>query len=555
MENKNTLALASTRLPIEIPSKLMEKVAVNIEKLELYVEMSAAGDPLFLTWVERLKKHSLIFTVILMEHDQISNLQIDGYRISNPNNIDEQLEVRNFALQIIETASKYLASDIHIMLRDSFAEIQIVIDGDLRTFKKIAKEDGESLVRALYGLAEARDAGFNPGEFQSGQISMSHMPAHIGITSLRIQRGPCYPQNGQFMTLRLQYRGGQSRQSGLPKLEYPRIPSGNFDLGSDGFTLSQIEKIETLMNSPSGIVIMMGPTSSGKTKLINEFLKQLARIKPYKRQVTIEDPVEHYMEWAVQLSISNTRGDDETGDAFAERGRSSLRMAPNTILFGELRGPSVAITAIESAVTGHQVLTTLHVDDAFLFAERLEIMDKDRLNRSVFCDYKIVRGLIAQRLLKKICQHCSKSLAEEPDLVPKRLLKSLMTWGDISKVKIQGNGCNHCGFEGSIGRFAVAEVIITDEAIMSDLIKHGSSIARQNYHKRKDVDPSLFEMAIKCVLDGQACPINVEDRVDRIEPKLALSDDYTGELISLRDEPSECEAASLENIVKINRDM
>jgi general secretion pathway protein E len=519
MEN-NTMAVASSSLPIAIPAALMEQIAINIQKRELYVDIAASGNPLLLTWVDRLRKQDFNLKVIPRERDEVANLRMDGYRIFQSPHEDDDLQVRNYALEVIETAAKYIASDIHIMIRSAFTEIQIVVDGDLRVLEKIAKEDGEALVRALYGLAEARDSGYNPGDFQAAQIALDGLPAGIGITSIRIQRGPCYPQEGQFMTLRLQYRGGQKRQLGLPRLSYPRAPDGVFNLEKDGFTKSQIAKIEILMNTPSGIVITSGPTGSGKTKLLNEILKQLARIKPYKRQVTAEDPVEHYMEWAVQMSISNTRGDDETGEAFAECGRTTLRIAPNIILFGELRGPSVAITAIESAVTGHQVFTSMHVDDPFLFAERLEIMDKDRLNRAVFCDPKTVRGVISQRLIKRICPHCAISITAHPERVHQHMLDALKTWGDISAVKVQGDGCEHCNHEGSIGRFAVAEVIITDEALMTDLIKFGSSVARQHYRARPNVDPSMLELAMMHVLKGHACPINVEDKVDRIEPKI-----------------------------------
>jgi hypothetical protein len=188
-------------------------------------------------------------------------------------------------------------------------------------------------------------------------------------------------------------------------------------------------------------------------------------------------------------------------------------------LLGELRGRDVAIAALEAAVTGHQVWTTLHVTDPFLFVERLEIMDNQRLARKVFCDHKIVRGVIAQRLLPQLCRHCSTPLSKAPNVLSSRLVKTLQTWGNLDHVRIKGAGCDKCNYDGTTTRFAVAEVVVTDSALMKDFIDHGSETARDNYRARPDADPSMLEQAIHYALSGAIDPRAVEEEVDIVTPK------------------------------------
>lgn len=323
------------------------------------------------------------------------------------------------------------------------------------------------------------------------------------------------------MTLRLQYgaaqTGGQRRD--LKPLSLPRKPEGELRLSAMGWSDKQVAKLKALMDAPNGVVIFTGPTGSGKTTSMYEALKESARSKPQRRLVTVEDPVEYPMDWAVQLAVTGARNDAETGAAVGERIRVSLRMAPNIILLGEIRGPDVAVAALEAAVTGHQVLTTLHVTDPFLFVERLELMDRTRLERRVFCDHKIVRGVVAQRLLPRLCPSCSVALKTNPSALSDRIVSALATWGDLGRVRVQGPGCNECGQDGTLGRFAVAEVIVMDAAVMRDFLEHGSETARDNYRARPDADASMLNAAIAYALAGTVDPRAVEDWVDLIEPQ------------------------------------
>ncbi|HIH2745253.1 TPA: ATPase, T2SS/T4P/T4SS family [Burkholderia lata] len=508
----------SSALPL--PESFVEKTAIDTLKRTVYVERTSAGDPVLLTWVDRNRSRGIVFTVKPVEFDEVVRLRNSGLRQAEESDVD--MKVKAEAIEIIKTAARYRAHDLHFNLRGSHTEIQIGVNGGLRVLAQKTQQDGEALTRAIYqGIAKVRDASYNILDFQNAQIPGEALPPETLLTSVRIIRGPSFPQaqGGAFMTLRLQYATAQVEQVQLKALELPRRPEGSFQLGGMGFRPKSLEKVRLLMDAPNGIVIFTGPTGSGKTTSLYEVLKEQARKKPQSRQVTIEDPVEYPMTWGVQMAVTNARNEAEAGAAFLDRVRVALRMAPKIMLFGELRGPDVTAAAIEAAVTGHQVWTTLHVTDPFLFVDRIEIMDSRRLARKVFCDHKIVRGVIAQRLLPQLCRRCSQPLHKAPDALSARIVNALRTWGDLKLVRVKGSGCEHCNYDGTTVRFAVAEVVVMDAKVMKDFVEHGSEAARDNYYARPDADPSMLASAIHYALSGAVDPRDVETEVDLIEPK------------------------------------
>lgn len=506
---------------IDLPTSIAPLVAFNENAMHLYVSDKVISDPVFLTWRERNKRAGYDFTVTQMGLDEISDLRSGGMR--KEENVEIGLDVKNEAIRILDTASQYGASDVHFMLRGSHAEIQIVVDGKLMTLRHETHSDAGALVLAIFqGIATTKDASFNPLDFQNAQISGDNLPTSMNVSSIRIVRGPCYPQGASFLTLRMQYTKNHTPASNMPKLSHPKIPDGVLRLSTMGYSPSQVQKIKLLMNAPNGLVVFTGPTGSGKTTAMFEALQEMARIKPYRRLVTAEDPVEYPMPWGVQLPITNAKNASETAAAFSAITRTMLRMAPNVIQLGELRDADVALTAMEMSVTGHQVWTTLHVDDPYLLVDRLELMDAVKLNRKIFCDHKIVRGIVAQRLLPKLCPHCSVSLSEKnaSNQIEDRIYRALSTWGDTSRVRVTSeSGCVVCSGRGTMGRFAVAEVVITNAKLMDNFVKHGSEMARKEHRKGADADVSMMESAILKCLEGTVDPVSIEDKIDLIESR------------------------------------
>jgi type II secretory ATPase GspE/PulE/Tfp pilus assembly ATPase PilB-like protein len=510
---------ASVILP-PLPDRLVDAVALDMVSGKVHVDRRRSGDPLLLTWMDRCRAAGVRLQMVVTDLDEVATLRARGLRMSGGAK-DNDLQVRAMALSLLANAARYKVSDLHMLMRGTHAEIQVRRKGDLKVLARVGQREAEEMARALYqGVATVKDSSFNPLEFQNAQISGDAV-ADMELTSVRLVRGPAFPveTGGGFVVMRLQYTDAHEGRTDLPTLESPRRPEGELRLPAMGYTPLQVALLMFLAETPNGVIAFTGPTGSGKTTSLAQMLAHVARQWPEKRQVTIEDPVEYPLPWAVQMVINNAGTEEETGDAFAEKLRTALRMDPDIILMGELRGPDSAVAALNAALTGHQVWTTLHVTDPFLSVERLEMMDPQRLHRRVFCDHKIVRGLIAQRIVPQLCPHCSVPLSEHLAEIPDRLLSALKTYGDISAVRLKGPGCARCGGDGIAGRMAVAEVVVTDARLMRDFIDHGTDVARRNHRQREDTDLSLMENAVMRVLDGSVDPRHVGQYVDVVVPK------------------------------------
>ncbi|MDR3535212.1 MAG: ATPase, T2SS/T4P/T4SS family [Acetobacteraceae bacterium] len=522
--------ILASNVPVEmpaIPDRIRDFVAVDLPARILHVERRILGDPHLMTWVSRCEGAGLRLTMKPADMDELARLREKESQAVRPG--DEDLHNRLAALELVRRAAELRASDIHLLMPATHAEIQVRIKGDLKVLDRLTYAEGEALARSLYqSIATARDASYNPLELQNAQISGREL-ADTGLTSVRIVRGPAFPveENGSFMILRLQYastaaaRGTTRSAGGLVRvaLVAPRRPEGELRLREMGFTPKQEKAMRLMAEAPNGVVILTGPTGSGKTSTIFECMSHLAREYPGRRQISIEDPVEYPMPWAIQLEVTNATTETETGLAFAHRLRAALRMDPDIIMSGEVRGADVGVATINAALTGHLVYTTLHVTDPFLAIDRLEMMDRERLHRQMICDHTIIRGLVAQRLVPRLCDACAVDLAKDRSRLPPEIYEALETYGDLSKVRVRGEGCKNCGGDAISGRVAVAEVVVTTPELMRDFVDNGTEAARRNHRRRKGADGSLLENVVDRVLAGLIDPNDIGRFVDRLVPR------------------------------------
>jgi type IV pilus assembly protein PilB len=211
-----------------------------------------------------------------------------------------------------------------------------------------------------------------------------------------------------------------------------------------------------MINRKDGLVLVTGPTGSGKTTTLYTALRHLN--KPNINIITCEDPVESPIDGINQIQINAAVGLD-----FAAALRSILRHDPDVILIGEIRDTETAQIAVRSSITGHLVLSTLHTNDAISAIMRLNDMGVDR-----FLIASSLAGCVAQRLLKRVCPHCAEDHIlneEEAEIIG-------LPEGTVTKI---GKGCVSCGSTGYSGRIAIYELVkITRE--MKDLISHNASV-------------------------------------------------------------------------------
>ena len=264
------------------------------------------------------------------------------------------------------------------------------------------------------------------------------------------------PQDGRIQ-YRLAQRNLDMRISTLPGVHGESIvlrildrSDVNVDLDQLGMPPDVLEKYRSLINQPFGMVLVTGPTGSGKTTSLYGTLEKIRT--GTQKIITIEDPVEYQMEGVTQIHVNA-----KIGLTFSSGLRSIVRQDPDVILVGEIRDSETANIAIESALTGHLVFSTLHTNDAASAVTRLQDMGID-----TYLISSSVLGVMAQRLVRRICEHCAQAYQLTDDECHKLAIEA----ADYPRTR-KGTGCEHCGQTGYRGRVGIYELLV-----LSDNIRH-----------------------------------------------------------------------------------
>ena len=339
---------------------------------------------------------------------------------------------------MVTSAYKSNASDLHINPEDHFTRIRFRIDGELQDLTQAKKRYARS-----YGDSYQDYIGMNIAEKripQDGAFTMNEDGISVDI---RVASIPT--KNGKKLELRL-LSSEKSIDHDLDKLD--------FDTSTRVF-------LKKLITIPNGIVLITGPTGSGKTTTLYSMLNELAT--PAKAVISIEDPVEKYFEGMTQVHINN-----KAGLTFASGLRSILRLDPDVIMLGEIRDSETADIAIRAAITGHIVLSSLHTIDALSAITRLVDMGVE-----AFMVASSVKCVIAQRRVRKNCSFCKE---EVPTTHDDRILL-----GDSNTLfTYKGRGCKHCNDTGYSGRKAVFEVLPINKRLQEMIAN------RATYSQMKD---------------------------------------------------------------------
>lgn len=336
------------------------------------------------------------------------------------------------------------ASDVHIEPQDDETRVRYRVDGDLHATLSLPKYIHNSIVSRIKVLANLKlDETRKP---QDGRIHMN-----IGERQIDFRVSTLPLTGSEKVVMRI-----LDVTKGAPTLE---------DLGFMGHNL---EVIQRQIKKPNGLFLVTGPTGSGKSTTLFAALSMLNDEEV--NIVTLEDPVEYYLPGANQ---SQTR--PEVGYTFATGLRSILRQDPDIIMVGEIRDNETASLAVQAALTGHIVLSTLHTNDAIGAIPRLMDMKVEQFLLS-----STINIIQAQRLVRKICAFCKKEYAPSPDLA-KKVQDVLATISDkvlykgIDRAKlvfIHGEGCGKCGNSGYSGRLSISE-IVNNTNEMKEIISKG----------------------------------------------------------------------------------
>jgi len=270
----------------------------------------------------------------------------------------------------------------------------------------------------------------------------------------------------------------------------------SISLSGLGLDDDAVSRIRRLARRPHGMLLVTGPTGSGKTTSLYAALSEVQTGQ--EKIITIEDPVEYELPGVLQIPVN-----EKKGLTFSQGLRSILRHDPDKILVGEIRDSETAEIAVQAALTGHLVFTSVHANSVFDVISRFAHMDID-----LYSLMSALNGVVAQRLIRNNCPRCSKPEPASRELID-RLKASGMEWSNVQPAR--GDGCEHCRQTGYKGRRAIAEVLPFDDS-MRALVLRRAEIAEIKQHALAHGVRPLALRALDLVVDG-ATTLEEVDRV------------------------------------------
>lgn len=409
---------------------------------------------------------------------------------------DDQLKMQRAFVDLVKRAAQIRASDIDMIVNRDQATVRLRVQGVITEIAQLTPQYAHQLASAAFAMAGVSDVNYRLTDFQGAQVSdVKHgMSLPIEVQSLRLQFNPIAGM-GRHMVTRLLY----AEQDGSDR-----------DVDELGYEDFQIRDIRLLRQMSTGIVVISGPTGSGKSTTLQRALRTLYREKKGEiKIITIEDPPEYVIEGAIQLAVMNADTDEERTEAFRKAISAALRSDPDVIMIGEVRDAASARLACEASMTGHQVWCSLHTNNAASILDRLR--DKG-LEEYKISDPSLFTGLIAQRLVRELCPHCRIPIGRAWNTIHQDIrseLRIICEKADgLSDVHVANpEGCDHCRRKspGYRGRTVVAETLRPDEEFMLRIREH-KKLEAIRYWKHELKGVTMLEHAVVKMLRGQVDP-------------------------------------------------
>jgi general secretion pathway protein E/type IV pilus assembly protein PilB len=370
--------------------------------------------------------------------------------------------IKLVSLIIIE-AFRSRASDIHVEPMEKKLRVRYRIDGVLQEMESPPKRLQSAILQRLKIMANMKIA--EKRVCQDGRIQINVMGREL---DLRVSVVPS--NHGESVVMRILDK--ESLRLGLPEL---------------GFFTDDQQTFRSMIQLADGIVLVTGPTGSGKTTTLYSCLNEIN--KPDRKIITVEDPVEYQLSGINQVHV---RAD--IGLTFANALRSILRQAPNIVMIGEIRDIETAEIAVNASLTGHLVFSTLHTNDAPSAITRL--ID---IGVKPFLVASSLRGIMAQRLVRKICSKCSETY--KPTDRELRQLGALA--GQVNDVELtRGKGCQSCAYTGYSGRIGIFEIFTITEEVQHLIYEQVNSSEMRNKARELGMR-TLREDGLRKVIAGQ----------------------------------------------------
>ncbi len=481
---------ATGKFPVD--KALREKLCL-LDDGRLLISKSHIFDPSVSAFIGRLQRLKVQHRILQVDMRVVAQMYEESMPSARTSSFSE---MQDAAKNLFRKATRLRASDIHIRV-DTLHKTQIYfrIQNDLEFVEEHSYETGDKLCTAIYqSMADIGDSTFEPLSRQDARISdRNKLPD--GIDGIRIATSP---KTGGFVF--------------VMRLLYNDTPD-DLDLRSLGFSGEQSDNLELMKKCPTGIIVIGGPTGSGKSTTLQRVLASIIREDAGKTHViTVEDPPEYPITGAIQTPVTNAQTEEERSKAFQAAIKSAMRLDPDVIMIGEVRDTPSARLAVQAAMTGHQVWTTVHANNALAILDRLIDLG---VPVELLADASIITGLICQRLLKVLCPHCKIPINDVLDRYSDADMQRIMSVAELEKVFVVGNGCEHCRHTGIVGRTVVAETVVTDDNLLT-FIRHRDKIGAVAYWRNELRGLSMKDHALIKVIQGTVDPFQTEAVVGRL---------------------------------------
>lgn len=362
-------------------------------------------------------------------------------------------------VELIARAVRMRASDIHFRNFAQTTEVWMRIDGDMRRIDELRSEDGRELCSTIYqSMCDVADPTYKPGLPQDARLKRDFV-AGVGLHGARIATRPL--EYGNLFVMRLLARRATQSLEAL------------------GYQPEQVKLLTRMTQRTTGVNIFSGPTGSGKsTSLVALLSTVMDRLQHRVHLLTVENPPETPIQGAVQTPLIADQSDPESvANAWVGSITNALRLDPDIIMVGEMRDRLSAATAIDAAMTGHGVWTTLHANHAFQILDRLIEMgvSPERVR-----DASLMTGLINQSLVVKNCPRCSRPYRSAYQEVDPDLAERIERLCTPETVMLRGADptCSTCGGQGYLEQTVAAECVVPTQRLMNEHRASGSAGAR-----------------------------------------------------------------------------
>ena len=408
-----------------------------------------------------------------------------GTNFHSRQDYDNQMQ-KDF-VDIIARAAAQKVSDIHIEVADQ-TTIYFRIDGSMQPVLEYNSQWGESFTRAAFASADISNSSYAQNEYQTafkdGRTPLRgtkdlYLPTDV--LGIRMQFNPI-AFGSQYVVMRLLY---DNPNEGI-KTEQE-------------FNEYEQRLLLRLRSAPTGLVVVAGPTSSGKsTTLVSNMALMLKERRYEINLITVEDPAEQKIFGAHQMPVVNALNEEQREEKFTEALAAALRSDPDTLMVGEIRTLAAAQLTVKGALSGHNVWTTLHANSAMGALTRLLDMGVEAFKLK---DETMLRGLVSMRLFKKLCPYCRERLIDKMTHPAYHRVKEALGDLGLQQTYVRGVGCEHCNGTGTAGRVKAGEIIITNSEFLN-LVLSGETDAALRYWLEKMNGRTLKEAATELMLRG-----------------------------------------------------